>query len=371
MMKISMALCVFLLVAGLLGACVPAATPPPIDAPAATMPQSETAVSTLKPATATAELLTINTLCTHKGERVEIQGILRLPDSVNCTKSEKPNWCTVQLYDPYYDKTIPVNLYVTAGGMTANQMAAIPKSYDFVDLKVQTGAGGLVGHGSLVALSGKIGSVSQATGGVNEVGCALTDVVQVAALKQLTPVGMDVKKYELADALASGAVVAAINGGGLERLELKLKPQGNTPLEINILPGTIFEPLTGGVQNMVVRKAALAVLKPNLEVSLELDVACANMEKKEPTGTDTFKISQSPAAQDLQKLLGLAEFIFATNRVQQFAIWTITDNPHKANYVGIETSAGATGGPSNDEITEIRRLFTAAGITPTQYNLFK
>jgi len=315
--------------------------------------------------------VSINNICTLKGQRSQIQGILRLPDSLSCSKNESPNWCTVQLYDPYDDKTLPVSLYVSAGGLVPDQMAALSKNYVYGDFKVQTSAGGLVGHGSLVSLSGKISSAGQPTAGGNEVACTLSDVHQVTALKQLTPLGMAVKRYDLVDAITSGVVLAAINGKGLQRLDLKLKPQVDFNLEINIASGTIFEALAGEVQNMVVRKSALVVLKPNGEVSLEVDVACANMGKKEPTGGDTFKVSKAPTPADLQKLISLAEFPFASNRVQQFAVWTITNNPHIDSYVGIDTTSGLRGGPTVTEIAEMRQLFVAAAIMPNAFNIFK
>lgn len=351
MAKYRLVMCVLLLAALLTGACVPSATP--------------------RLPTAIPEPVTINNICAHKGERSDIQGILRLPDSLSCTRNENPNWCTVQLYDPYFDKTLAVSLYVSPSGLSPNQMASIPKNYGLADFKVQTGTGGLVGHGSLVSLSGKIGAAGQPAGGSNEVACALSDVQQVTALKQLSPVGIEVKKYDLADAINNGAVLASINGRGLGRLDLKLKPQVNFNLEINILPGTLFESLMGGVQNMIVRKGALAVLKPNVELSLELEVSCANMEKKQPTGGDMFKISKSPAARDLLKLVDLAEFPFSSNRVQQFAVWSITDNPPLGYFVGIDTASGIRGGPTAAEVVEIRRLFTAAGIDLAPYNVFK
>lgn len=342
---------VLLLAAGFASGCVAAATPPPV-------PAAPVAVN-------------IQNLCGHSGARVEVQGILRLPDAFNCTKNEQPNWCTVQLYDPYYDLIVPVNLNVSANGTAANQMAAMPKSYGYADFKVQTGAGGLVGHGALVALTGTVGTAGQAVNEGSPAACGLSDVTQVTALQQLTPVGIAVKKYDLAAALGAGVVTAVMRGSGLERLELQLKAQGSDLVEINIAAGTVFEALTGGVQNMVVRQRALVVVRPIQTVLVNLDAACANMDKKEPGRGDLFKLSAAPAARDLQKLLDLAEFGFASNRVQQFAVWTITDNPHVAKYVGIETMGGISGGLTGEEIAEIRQLFSAAGIVLDQYNLFK
>lgn len=53
-------------------------------------------------------------------------------------------------------------------------------------------------------------------------------------------------------------------------------------------------------------------------------------------------------------------------RVQQFAIWTITDNPTKDGYVGIG-SFGFGSGPGKTELARIKALFKAAGIPTTKY----
>jgi hypothetical protein len=313
----------------------------------------------------------IGTICTHSGERAEVQGILRLPDAVSCTRDGNPNQCTVQLYDPYDDKTLPVSLYVSASGVSPNQMAALTKNFGYADFKVATASGELVGHGARVSLLGKVGASSQGSGSGSVVGCTLSDVKQVTALKQLTPVGMEVLKVGLAEAVANGDVLASVNGKGLEQLNLKLKSQAKNNLEIDIPAGTMFESLMGGVQNMIVRRGALAVLKPGSELLLPLEVACANMEKSQPASGDMFKVGKSPVSADLLKLLNLSDFHFASNRVQQFAVWTLTDNPPVGYFVGISTNSGQTGGPSAAEITEMRRLFTAAGIDLVPFKVFQ
>jgi hypothetical protein len=62
----------------------------------------------------------------------------------------------------------------------------------------------------------------------------------------------------------------------------------------------------------------------------------------------------------------LPEFYTETYRVQQFAIWTITDNPARGEYIGIGTFGLGTR-PSDEEMNEIRYLFETAGIATGQY----
>jgi hypothetical protein len=201
--------------------------------------------------------------------------------------------------------------------------------------------------------------------------CSLENIYTVERIERITFTGPEpLTSANLLDAILNGWVIASITGDGLSRIDITLKPQVDFNLELEIEPGTVFEAQSGGVQNMVVRRGTVVVLKPNIEISLELEVSCANMELKEPTGSDTFVISQGQAHDDLVKLLNLAEFRFETGSVQQFAIWTITDNPSRNGYTSIVDAYGNGSGPTEDEIERIRALFEEAGIDITQYRVF-
>jgi len=70
---------------------------------------------------------------------------------------------------------------------------------------------------------------------------------------------------------------------------------------------------------------------------LNIDAACASMELTAPSESDNLTLSIETPPEDLNKLLYLSDFRSETYRVQQFAIWTITDNPERDGYVGIAT----------------------------------
>ena len=344
-------------------------------AAAATARPAETALPTLPPATATPPLptatpqpITWSDVCSRTGERAELQGVLHLPDRLSCTVGNLPDSCTVELYDPFSAQTLEINLYIsTVPTLTPNQMAELPATYGHSDFKVKSAAGDLVGHGSLVSVNGKVEKAAW-----TQMRCQLSDVQQVTALRQLAPPpGESMKQSTLAEAISRGEVDASIQGNGLEKLEVSLKLKVDFSLEVSVEPGTIFEALSGGVQNMVVRRPAVVVLRPGTQVSLELEVSCANMQKKEPHVNDSFKVAQSPAAGDLQKLLALPGFAFAPLRVQQFAIWTLTDNPVRDAYVGISATGGFGAGPTAEELSAIKVLFGQAGIDPPKYNGFR
>jgi hypothetical protein len=118
---------------------------------------------------------------------------------------------------------------------------------------------------------------------------------------------------------------------------------------------------------MVVRKPASVLLATaGSEQSLTLSAACASMELDAPGESDSFTVSTAPVPTDLIKLLNLAPFLDEPFRVQQFAIWTITDNPPRGGYVGLGYFGVGTG-PSDEEMERIRTLFQQAGISTEPY----
>ncbi len=172
---------------------------------------------------------------------------------------------------------------------------------------------------------------------------------------------------ELGQALAEALAQATITGQGLERIDLILESLSAQPLEITIQAGTIFLAQTGGTQNMVVRRSQTVELpSQGSRQTLTLSAACASMELDAPGESDHFAVSTAPVPEDLIKLLNLPAFLEEPFRVQQFAIWTITDNPPRGGYVGLGYY-GVGSGPSDEEMQAIRALFQQAGIPTEQY----
>ncbi len=121
---------------------------------------------------------------------------------------------------------------------------------------------------------------------------------------------------------------------------------------------------------MIVRQEEIYLLKPNVELSLELQVSCANMELKQPGFSDVFTLSTEPANEDLLKLLALEEFLFHTIELQQFAIWTITDNPYYSYYYTPIEVGGYSHTPLEYQVEIIKDLFIEAGIDTGKYQVF-
>lgn len=176
---------------------------------------------------------------------------------------------------------------------------------------------------------------------------------------------------ELSEAQAQGLTQVSITGRGLERIQVALESLSAEPLQIIILPGTIFQAHTAGTQNMVVRQRQVAYLPSRgTKDSLTLLAACANMELGVPEESDGFSISTAAVPEDLIKLLSLPAFLNEDFRVQQFAIWTITDNPPRGGYVGLGYF-GVGSGPDAEEMQRIRALFQQAGIPTDRYQAFQ
>jgi hypothetical protein len=181
---------------------------------------------------------------------------------------------------------------------------------------------------------------------------------------------------ELREAVARGLVQANITGRNLEEIDLTLKSNSDIFVVVEILPGTVFKAdpsvLTNQVvQSMVVVDVEKSFLEPYGNSSFSINVACANMKLIQPTRSVAFIIETSPTSEDLTKLLNLADFNDAGFRIQQFAIWTITDDPAHDGYTSIGSSYSGGSGPSNTEIESIHALFVAAGIETQKYQVFK
>jgi len=176
---------------------------------------------------------------------------------------------------------------------------------------------------------------------------------------------------ELTDAESRGLIDVIVSGeNSIDRIQMSIRSKSEDPLEVAILPGTIFAPQAAGVQNMVAIAEKLVLLYPNEIIGpIVIDAACMNMELDVPSEGESLSLSMTPASEDLLKLLDLPDFHEETLRVRQFAIWTITDNPGRSEYVGIGRFVGT--GPDSEEIAKIKVLFEKAGIPTDKYKALR
>jgi hypothetical protein len=161
--------------------------------------------------------------------------------------------------------------------------------------------------------------------------------------------------------------------GSIDRISLRLTSKSEDDLNVQVLPGTMFEPTSASVQNMVVTSSR-SILLPSYETvgPIDIKVACANMELEAPGEDHNLTLRSGVTSSDLIKILGLSEFQSETTRVKQFAIWTITDNPERGKYMRIATGASIFGkGPTDEEMGKIRLLFEKAGISTARYQALR
>lgn len=174
------------------------------------------------------------------------------------------------------------------------------------------------------------------------------------------------EQVELIEAESQGLL--EVNGSGrssITSIQIKIISKSDKSLQVTILPGTMFIAGTG-VQNMVATAKRVIFLERNATVNVSIIAACANMHLNVPEATDSFELGSEPIPEDLIKLLALEDFTENSVRTMQFAIWTITDNPERDDYVGIG-SFGIGTGPTDEELAAIIELFRRAGISISQY----
>jgi hypothetical protein len=184
------------------------------------------------------------------------------------------------------------------------------------------------------------------------------------------PVEATPVQVTLADALAEGLIEMQAAGVDLQELSLSLDSLADEPLDIVVPAGVVFEPASGSTQPMVVIRESVISLEPGGSTDWILDVACASMELDQPDEADAFAISTAATPRDLAALLALPSFADADFRVQQFAVWTITDDPTRDGYVGLG-SFGFGNGPDDDEIAQIKALFEQSGIDTADYRALR
>lgn len=176
------------------------------------------------------------------------------------------------------------------------------------------------------------------------------------------------RAVELRQALQQGLVSVTGSGDGLQSLDLELTSEVSESLSVTIEPGTMVDPAARATQTMVVVAESVVELKPMAIESISLDVACAQMHQDQPTGDDAFTVRMAEPEADLMRLLGVPEFTAETFRVQQFAVWTITNDPRRNDYVGLTSGFEIFGsGPSDEEFASITTLFESAGIDTDKY----
>lgn len=183
------------------------------------------------------------------------------------------------------------------------------------------------------------------------------------------PPAVETPTRELEVAVANQEVTANAVGAGLSRVRLQLISHAERDLNIVVPAGIQFHS-DGSVQNMVVAKAASILLKKDQTESRSIDAHCMNMKRNEPQGTDRLMVKFPPHHDPLVRLVAVPNFQQANPKRRQFAVWTLTDNPGRNQFVGITTSQFGIGNgvtPTTEDIAAIREMFILAKIDPRRF----
>lgn len=178
-----------------------------------------------------------------------------------------------------------------------------------------------------------------------------------------------IPRLNLRDALDQRKIEVEAKGGGLSSATLTVTLKSDESLIIVVSAGIVFRAASDRLQNMmVVRDVEIQLDIQRRKQTRSIGVKCMNMNRAEPQPSDVLTIDDTVSG-DLQKLIASNEFQKAGSSIQQFAVWTITDNPLRNGYVGIGYF-GFGSGPNDGDISKVRELLVAAGIEPERYRAF-
>jgi len=183
------------------------------------------------------------------------------------------------------------------------------------------------------------------------------------------------KHVGIIEALREGLLDVQSTGSGLTYIRLALDSCTDQPLKVKIPKGTIFTPTHSSTQNMISVTESEITVSPHELVSEPIRSACINMHRDVPTETDEFVVRECDEVDDLGRLIRTNAFSNCNdNELQQFAVWTISDNPSITAMTPIvKTVNRMTHTTTRCNIHHrgaIQKMFEEAGIATQKYRLF-
>jgi WD40 repeat protein len=130
----------------------------------------------------------------------------------------------------------------------------------------------------------------------------------------------------IVDLQEQGQLEIRAQGSQIEELTLQLQNLTGDSLDVDIPAGTYFISGDSAMQNMVVRHGQTIRLTDQDWRTVELEVACANIDLEVPGSETGFEIVRSPVQADLEQLMPILEQAGVIYDVEQAAIWIVTDN---------------------------------------------
>ena len=210
---------------------------------------------------------------------------------------------------------------------------------------------------------------------------ALAQIREAAKPERRRPHRNAIQAMTFEQAVRRGLVeVEGAWGAGLKTVALQLRSRSKRPLAFVVREGVWFRPTDSSIQNMIARQPTeiripAAGTDPwRASNTYHIPVACANMGRTAPTARDSLTVEFGTASGDLALLLATPVFAEADFLAQQYAIWTVTDNPGRWQYAPIRDgwSAPIVPGQSRDPAVfdRVRELLETARIVPAKYRAF-
>ncbi len=183
------------------------------------------------------------------------------------------------------------------------------------------------------------------------------------------------ESYELREGLEVGIFrLVEVQGRSLDSISVRFECSTGRPVRVTFDPGTLFTPTTDGTSAMVILSHEVVLNYRNCLPGAVLRAAAVGMNgMRTPNRNDQFTLAPYNASEEVTRLVALEAILQASSRVQQYAVWTVTQNPtsqYRYTRIG-QGSIGApvtvTSGPSDGELLQVRALLENAGFDPENY----
>jgi hypothetical protein len=111
-------------------------------------------------------------------------------------------------------------------------------------------------------------------------------------------------------------------------------------------------------------------IAPGQTVRRSVTAACVDMALETPTASTTFAVDGIHSADMMTLLQRTPGFASAPWRVQQFAVWVVSDNPARYGFREL-IGTGGSGPPTEAEINDMRALFERGGMNSSSYRALR
>jgi len=175
----------------------------------------------------------------------------------------------------------------------------------------------------------------------------------------------------LAQAIDQRLLDVSFQGMDLMTVLADVRRLPDRPLRLAIMPGTLLTPedADGRYQDVVVReKRVLQIPAKGTAVGFRIPVLALSMTREVPTGV-ALRPGNAAADKAVLTLLATPRFAQMRPALQQYAVWTLTDNPAFNEFVGIYSGSGR-GQPNRQDVSALAQVFRDAGLDTTKYKVF-